>query len=191
MDYKVIIILLALLFLIILVYREVSTLKDHWSKNSNNVSLQFRQNNDKMMVKFQNNMNKYLSQIKVISCDNLQQLRKITLLNHQPVIRKFSNHFTETDNSDIKTDMQCFSDLNIKNNKINEENQKIFERKEISQYYMSEETKKTKESEAISENAERSSKIYSNYNKKNNNEKIFNDMICNKDVCYLHLFCYF
>lgn len=154
MDYKIVIILLALLFLIILIYREMSTLKDQVLKNSTHISTQFRQNNDSMMVKFQNNMNKYLSQIKGISCDNLQQLRKITLLNHQPVIRKFSNHFTETDGSEIGTGTGIHYLSDRKAKKISEENNKIFEKKEPSQYYMSEDTKKG--SEHISENAERS-----------------------------------
>ena len=202
MDYKVIIILLALLFLIILVYREVSNLKDQMNKSTNNMSLQYRQNNDKMLVKFQNNMNKYVSQIKGISSDNLQQLRKITLLNHQPVIRKFTNHFTETDNSEIRTDLQYLSDANIKHKpNITDANNQIFEKKEIShEFYMSEDDpKRTKGSDAISECAERSSKLNKSTTKEStsNNYKKYNQfvdgnvqskIICNGDKCYIKQF---
>ena len=181
MDYKVIIILLALLFLIVLVYREVSSLKDQFGKNISSMTLQFRQNSDKMMTKFQNNMNKYVSQIKGISSDNLQQLRKITLLNHQQVTRP-ANHFTETDNSEVKTDVQYLSDTKGHNpqnkQRLNEKNNKIFEKKEEPQYYMSEEdTKKTKESDMISEGAEKSSRL--NINKKPQT------IVCDDTKCYI------
>src|SRR5690242_16304488 len=99
MNYKIIVILLALLFLIILVYREVTNIKDNLYKSSHTLSLQYNKNNEQIMLKFRNDMDRYVTQIKGISSDNLQQLRKITLLNHQNVIRKSSNHFTETDNS--------------------------------------------------------------------------------------------
>jgi hypothetical protein len=181
MDYKVIIILLALLFLIILVYREVSTLKEQMGKNINNITSQYMQNNDRMLLKFQNNMNKYVTQIKGISSDNLQQLRKITMLNHQPVIRKFTNHFTETDNSEIRTDVQYLSDAKIGNPK-NEIQDNIFEKKEKSnEYYMSEdETKKTKDSDGISDCAERSSKI--NKSKETSSTRMRNQALCDDQV---------
>lgn len=178
MDYKVIIILLALLFLIILVYREVSVLKDQFGKNAGQMSLQFRQNTDKMLLKFQNNMNKYVSQIKTISSDNLQQLRKITILNHQPVTR-LSNHFTETDNSEMKTDIQYLSDVREPefktSKKQTEKNNTVFERKEEHQYYMSEDTKKTKESD---ENVIESEN-------EDQDEDQDENLICDGDKCYI------
>ena len=70
MDYKIIIILLALLFLIILVLREVSTLREGLNKNINVLSLQTKQNNDKMIAKFQNNIDRCVTQIKGIGSDN-------------------------------------------------------------------------------------------------------------------------
>lgn len=155
MDYKVIIILLALLFLIILVYREVSTIKDNIYKNGSVLSLQYSKNNDQMMLKFRNDMDKYVSQIKGISSDNLQQLRKITLLNHQNVTRKSANHFTETDNSEFKTNVQYLSDSKVceldpllsahdLSGNIADANHKIFIKKDPNQmsYYMSEDENK-------------------------------------------------
>ena len=46
MDYKVFIILLALLFLIILVYKEVTNIKDNLYRNTHNMTLQYGKNND-------------------------------------------------------------------------------------------------------------------------------------------------
>jgi len=134
MDYKIIIILIALLFLMILIYREVNELKDQWNKNMADMSVYLNQNNEKMLKTIQGNMSKYVTQIKGIGSENLQQLGKITLLNHQPIIdRKTANHFTETDISNYMSDR-----IGV----IEEENEKIFEKKENSHYYMSEDTKK-------------------------------------------------
>ncbi|QKF94008.1 hypothetical protein QKU48_gp0550 [Fadolivirus algeromassiliense] len=189
MDYKVIIILLALLFLIILVYREVSNLKDQFNKNTGHMSLQFRQNTDKMLLKFQNNMNKYVSQIKTISSDNLQQLRKITILNHQPVTR-LSNHFTETDGSEIKTDIQYLSDMKgtDKHKKLEEKNNSIFEKKEEhQQFYMSsKETNENSDDENSEEHAKSINIAQMNINKNSgsitNND---NNIVCDGDKCYI------
>ena len=171
MDYKVIIILLVLLFLIILVYREVTSFREQIGKTINNVLLQFSDTNDRALIKFQNNINKCVSQIKTISSDNIQQLRKINTLNHQQIIRTGPNHFTEIDNSEGegRTDIQHFSDCraNKKDPEIANEKQtkedkttNIFEKKEACSYYMSDDThKKIKDSDAISEDAERSSKL--------------------------------
>ena len=146
MDYKVIIILLALLFLIILVYREVTNIKDNLHRSSNYMTLQHNKNSDNMMLKFRNDMDRYVTQIKGISSDNLQQLRKITLLNHQNVVR--NNHFTETDNSEFKTNMHYLSE---------NPNDKIFIKKDPSNdFYMSEDETKNKKNDSSSNCAERS-----------------------------------
>lgn len=150
MDYKIIVILLVLLFLIILIYKEISTLKDQVDKTIMTTTIASKQLNDRHETTMQHNMDKYLSQIKTIGTENLQQLKKITLLNHQPIIKKkTSNHFTETDGSEIKSNLQHLSD--VKGNK-----HKIFENQHNSHYYMSEETKKTKNSNYLSQNAEQS-----------------------------------
>lgn len=97
MDYKILIILLALAFLLILMYKEISVLKTQVSKTITSVSLQLKQNNDVMVSNLQSGMSKYVTQIKEIGSDNLQQLKKITLLNRQPITK--INNFTETDES--------------------------------------------------------------------------------------------
>lgn len=119
MDYKIIVLLLVLLFIIVLVYREISTIKDQVDKTIMTSTIASKQLNDRHELTMQQSMDKYLSQIKTIGTDNLQQLKKITLLNHQPIIqKKTSNHFTETDGSETNKNQE-------------------------SHYYMSEETKRT------------------------------------------------
>lgn len=171
MDYKIIIILIALLFLMILIYREVNELKDQWNKNMSDMSVYLNQNNEKMLKNVQTHMNKYVAQIKSIGNDNLQQLGKITLLNHQPIIeRKTANHFTETDLSNYMSDKVGI---------IEEENEKIFEKKENSHYYMSEDTKKHSDKKEKSietgENAPYS-----------NSDKNKSDMSCENGVCKIN-----
>ncbi len=154
MDYKLIVILLVLLFLIVLIYREITTLKDQVDKNIMTISSNSKQTNDRYESTLQHNMDKYLSQIKVISTDNLQQLKKITLLNHQPIIKKkTSNHFTETNESDARSEkshMKHFSDVKCNN-------QKIFDN-QTNSYYYSDRVGETKHSDYLSNNAEQSPK---------------------------------
>jgi len=162
MDYKIIIILLVLLVLIILIYREISTLKDQVDKTIMTTTVATKQLNDRYETTIQHNMDKYISQIKTIGTENLQQLKKITLLNHQPIIqKKTSNHFTETDGSEMKSNYQ---------QSFEEKKNKIFDHQN-SPYYMSEETKKTKNSQHsgnISRNAEQSPNAKGYYNNMTN-----------------------
>ena len=66
MDYKVIIILLALLFLIILVYREISTFKEQIAKSITNMVSYYKETSEEVIDKFQSGMTKYVNQIKLM-----------------------------------------------------------------------------------------------------------------------------
>ena len=98
MDYKILIILLALLLLVILTYRELILMKNDFTYNVNTLIDNVRQDNSEMVCQLQNNMIKCVGHVKNISSDNLQQLHKITMLNNQPMMR-IANHYTETDES--------------------------------------------------------------------------------------------
>jgi len=86
-------------------------------------------NSQHMVDQVQNNLTSCLKQIRGISTDNLQQLRKITLLNNQPITKKVANHFTETDESTLEP---SYSDK-----------KKIFETNVEGEYYMSEDAVKS------------------------------------------------
>ena len=179
MDYKLLIILLALLFLIILVYREVSSLRQNILKNISSMLFNTKQNQDKIVNNLQNNMSKCILQIKEITNDNIQQFRKINTLNHQP-ITKVANHYTEMEDSDFHTDIHYLSDSR-KSRKRNTENvsrssavkKSIFQQKQN-----------------VNNNAHNSNNIkdlrntdyyMSEDNTRNTNES---KVICDGDVCY-------
>jgi hypothetical protein len=172
MDYKTIIILLALLFLIILVYREVTSLRDLVTKNINNVSLELKETNANVVSTISNNITKCINNIKAITNDNIQQIKKITSLNHQPVTRKIANHFTEIDDSEMGTNINYLSESKIRNMDKNDsiiidgtEQKKVFEKLDkVSNYYMSEPTVKSK----LSETSEMNSRI-----------------VCDGNMCYI------
>lgn len=171
MDYKILIMLLALLFLMILLYKEMSSIKEDIIGHVGRLVSNMKSQNDKQVLQLKSNLNQCVGQIKGISTDNLQQLRKITLLNNQPITRT-ANHFTEVDDSDMRTDGNMLSDrmtdhvsANVKSN-----NKNVFQESRQSHYYMSEETDR---SSMISENAERSTE----------KPKKKTTIVCEGDVC--------
>lgn len=117
MDYKMLLVLLILLFIIILLYREVLNLKDDMLQSMKNISFGFDKNNKTITSLIKTDIDKCVARIEDIGVKNIQQLQKITLLNHQP-IRKIANHFTETENSEMRTDMNYLSDVKHNDNDI-------------------------------------------------------------------------
>lgn len=156
MDYKMLIILLVLLFLLILVYRELSTIKDDLTDNVKKMGIQFQNDREETVTKLQNNMIKCVSQIKGISSDNLNQLRKITMLNNQPISR--NNHFTETDDSEVRTDIYFKANSNNKY-LISEQSPSYRASSKKDEFYMSESDDNNSSLE--SEGGTRSSKNHS------------------------------
>jgi len=160
MNYKILI-LLGLLFIIFMVYLEVMNIKKTMLKLTE-LNLNIKDEHNNTINRIQNNMIKYVEQIKNISNDNLQQLKKITLLNQQPITR-ISNHFTETDDDENHSDIQYLSDMR---------NQFKKEESKNSDYYMSENTNKK------------------NRNKCNNDKYICDGDICilNKEISDLPIY---
>lgn len=91
MNYKTIILLLALFFIILLIYREVYNL---------NTKLRIQEENQrKEHEELVNNVNKCLTQIKSANYDNINQLKTITMINQQLATKQKKNTmngFTET-----------------------------------------------------------------------------------------------
>lgn len=128
MNYKVIIVLFIIILLIILTYREITTLKSYFFGKLNSITSEVAQVSDETNTKIQSSIGNCISQFKNISINNLQELRKITLLNKQP-ITKVVNHFTETDPSykGAMTDNPLeTSDLNILNQFNNNDKQTYY-----------------------------------------------------------------
>jgi hypothetical protein len=94
MDYKIIILLLLILVGLYFMYSEIQKTNELVSDMKDHVETE----NKKITFDIHNNINKCLSKIKDISEENLQQLKKINLLNNQSI--KNINHFSEIDDSD-------------------------------------------------------------------------------------------
>jgi hypothetical protein len=107
MSYKMAIMLLLLFVFLIVMYREILNLREELTANLSDIKTNFNDATVNMTNKLQSNMIHCVSKIKDISTDNLQQLRKISMLNRQQVT-KVSNHFTESDSVDID-ETQCLS----------------------------------------------------------------------------------
>jgi hypothetical protein len=138
MDYKVLILLLALLFLVLLLFKEVINIRENMLGSLDNLTYEIREENNRLGVNLHNNITKCVSQIKDISADNLQQLRKITFLNHQPITKMASCHYTETEDSELHTGMGYFSDIRDDVGKIQVPMKPVI--KVGSDYYMSEDS---------------------------------------------------
>ncbi|CAH6421771.1 Hypothetical protein KVN_LOCUS457 [uncultured virus] len=179
MDYKLLIILLALLFLIILVYKELGNIKNEIIKNIFSIITNLKQNNEKFEIRLNNNMLKCVSQIREINTQNLQQLRKISLLNNQP-ITKFNNHFTEIEDSDMHTDINYLSDKRTKIMSDNM-NSKIFQKnpcpeQKNSTYYMSNDSETSPTKSSFNKNCNDQVCILKCPDNLKNNQKLQNDI---------------
>lgn len=143
MNYKTIVVLLALSILVVMVYKEVISLKTSVKTDINELKIHVNDTTFNMTGKLQNNMIQCVSKIKDISNENFQQLRRINLLNRQPVT-KISNYFTETDESEGKSDSINLTD---KSKGKNKSKKNIFElvddtkHDKVSTLYMSESNK--------------------------------------------------
>jgi len=76
-------------------------------------------NNLLLRKSFQNDLNVFANKVKLINDENLQQFRKITLLNTQPIVKN-NNYFKEilyTDSEDNNSKLNYLSDNKLFSNK--------------------------------------------------------------------------
>lgn len=156
MDYKILIILLALLFIVVMIYRELSIVKRDLRNDMNTVLDDFKKETMETLENANNNMTRCINNIKELNNDNINQMRKVYMLNNQPITKVF-NHYTETDESHA-TD-------NIKNTVNNSKKDSMAE------FYLSDDDSSKQSCKKITENIK---KIYdSNIN--TNQNPIAND----------------
>jgi hypothetical protein len=98
MDYKLIILLVIILFAIVMVYKEVLSLKDNIKDSVLSIKNDFKSQSTDLTNQIQSNIVTCVDKIKLISVDNLHQLKKINLLNNQ-YITKVENYCTEIEES--------------------------------------------------------------------------------------------
>lgn len=98
MDYKLFLISIILITLILMSYREFMTFKKEIIDNMSHVKKDLISCSEGILDNIHKEMTQHITKIKHISIDNLNQLKKINMINHQPVT-KIINNFTETDDS--------------------------------------------------------------------------------------------
>jgi hypothetical protein len=162
MDYKLVVILLVLCVIIIMMYKEITNLRDDMDYNFKSIKDEYESNTITLTNKINTELNHCVTKIKTINLDNMQQIKKINTLNYQPII---PNHFTEDEDSDVRTDINYLSETNQNMSLSTEKKMAIFqpndninkkEKKEKSDYYVSESDNinKTDRSSNFKENEE-------------------------------------
>ena len=104
-----------------MVYREMFNLRKDVMTNILVLSDNFSDNCEKMSTRLNNNMSNCITKIKTLNSNNIQQMKKINMINNQPIV---NNHFTESDDSDVKTEINYLSDTHG-NKSIATDNKKL------------------------------------------------------------------
>ncbi len=103
MDYKIWIVLLGIVLLILYLIKEMYFIKFDLINYINTLKNNNEDNNLIVRKNFQNDLNVFANKIKLLNDENLQQFRKITLLNNQPILKN-NNYFREMENTDSELD---------------------------------------------------------------------------------------
>ena len=121
MDYKMWIVLFGIVLLILYLIKEMYFIKFDLINYINTHKNNNEENNMIIRKNFQNDLNVLANKIKLLNEENLQQFRKITILNNQPIIKN-NNHFREmgfTDSDIDNKDLKYLSDSKIMSKKEN------------------------------------------------------------------------
>ncbi len=132
MDYKIIIITVIVGFLLYMIYNELQNIK----QLVETINLDIDTKHQNFITKINGNITNSIHKIKTVGEENLQQLKKIYILNQQPVKR--INYFTENDDSEIDGDINFLSENTLPNKKP--EGKIDVSKQQDSQFYMSETT---------------------------------------------------
>ena len=119
MDYKILFILVIILLLILYLIKEIYFVKFDLLNYINTLKNNYEENNLILRKNFQNDLNVFANKIKLLNDENLQQFRKITLINTQPIVKN-NNYFkeiSESESCDNGTELKYFSDSRMMNNK--------------------------------------------------------------------------
>ena len=112
MDYKIWLILLVILLLIFYIIKEMYFIKFDILSYISTLKNNNEDNNLLLRKSFQNDLNVFANKVKLLNDENLQQFRKITLLNTQPIVKN-NNYFKEityTDSEDNNSKLNYLSD---------------------------------------------------------------------------------
>ncbi len=139
MDYKLIIFLILILLAIMFMYKEMVSLKQFINKSFVSYDKIASIKGEQLNNNIQQSVAQYINKIKTISSDNIDQLKKIHILNRQH-INKVTNHFTETENmynsDDEQAEIAYLSDMNkvhdIHDKKMNMQHNELYMSSDLS-----------------------------------------------------------
>ena len=125
MDYKIWILLVVLLLLILYVIKEIYFIRFDLLNYINSTKNNTEETNLLLRKNFQNDLNVFANKIKLLNDENLQQFRKITLINTQPIVKN-SNYFKEMtcSDSDNETELKYLSDSKMMMSKNSKKSKK-------------------------------------------------------------------
>jgi len=119
-NYKVIIMLFVLMFLVFMVYREVTKLQKTVEESLTLIHKQVKETNDNTIDNVQNKLSQCVNKIKELSNNNIHEVRRIMFINRQPIMKEsIPNSFRETEGSDASSHIEYLSETNQNNNTDN------------------------------------------------------------------------
>jgi hypothetical protein len=136
MDYKIILLVLAFIVVLFFLYNKLNNISDDIISFNKTIIEHNETSNKILYKKIQTDLDSYIDKIKAINNESIQQFRKITLLNNQP-ITKIINHFSESE-SELGTDIKYLSDSKYSKPEAKNTVHKIAS---DNSYYMSEDLK--------------------------------------------------
>jgi hypothetical protein len=190
MDYKIWIVLLGIVLLILYLIKEMYFIKFDLINYINTLKNNNEENNLIIRKNFQNDLNVFANKIKLLNDENLQQFRKITLLNNQPILKN-NNYFREMEytDSDIENkDLRYLSDSKLMSKKEKESSNKFSETSELTSTETSEENvvankKEQKEQPSLPISNELIKNVLNNViNKALNNQELSTEKINTDDL---------
>lgn len=108
MDYKTLIIAAIIIGALVFFYRELTIFKDEMRRRTTELSNSIDDIRDEIIQEVKVNFDRNLEKIRTVNNECIQQVRKMNMIQNQPVI-KTSSHFTEVD-SDGDIDVDYLSD---------------------------------------------------------------------------------
>src|SRR5271169_12008 len=96
MDVVLVILILLAIGAIILLYRQLTVLRDEIKISYTEINTHLDEHTKFLRGTMNNDLSFYVNKIRTITADSIQQVRKMNTLERQP-ITKSPNHFSETD----------------------------------------------------------------------------------------------
>lgn len=125
MDYMIIILFAVMIAALVFLYKEILTFK-------NDILVKLDELKD---VREGDISDKSMQKLRTLNLDCLQQVRKMTMLQNQPITR--TNHFTESDSDEESLANYLSDNANAEKQRSRQENEKVDKVEKVDSVYMS------------------------------------------------------